>query len=76
MKWRCSGLATGLQFAPVSGDGLAGAMRKAAALFAHKTLWRKLQTNGMKTDVCWTQPGAATPHLYREIAPVAAEVAA
>jgi starch synthase len=72
-----SGCATGLQFASVSLDGLAGAMRRTAALFAQKTIWRKLQTNGMKTDVSWTHPGRRYAHIYREIAPVAAaEVAA
>ena len=66
-----SGCATGLQFAPVVAGELAGAMRKTAALYARKAAWRKLQTNGMKTDVSWTHPARRYAEIYREIAPVA-----
>jgi starch synthase len=60
--------ATGLQFSPVSADALAGALRKCNALFADKPLWKKLQSNGMKTDVSWTQPARHYAHIFREIA--------
>lgn len=60
--------ATGLQFAPVTADALAAALRKAAGLFAQKPVWRKIQLNGMKTDVSWTQPAKTYANLYRSLA--------
>ncbi|WP_374544863.1 glycogen synthase GlgA [Rhodoblastus sp.] len=61
--------ATGLQFAPVAADALAGALRRCAALHAQKSLWKKLQTNGLKTDVSWANPARHYAQIYREIAP-------
>jgi starch synthase len=68
--------ATGLQFAPVSAEALAGALRKCAALHARKTVWKKLQSNGMKTDVSWTQPARHYAQIFRDIAPAAPGAAA
>jgi starch synthase len=71
-----SNCATGLQFAPVSAEALAGALRKAAALYARKPVWRKLQANGLKTDVSWTHPARRYADIYRAIAPASVEAAA
>jgi starch synthase len=60
--------ATGLHFSPVTAEALAAALRKAAALFKDKILWRKLQLNGMKTDVSWAQPAKTYANLYRTLA--------
>jgi starch synthase len=71
-----SGCASGIQFSPVSVEGLSAALRRAAALFTQKNLWRKLQTNGMKTDVSWTHPARRYAAIYRDIAAQPAETAA
>jgi starch synthase len=63
-----AGCATGLQFAPVSADALAASLRKATELFADKPLWRKIQLNGMKTDVSWSHPAKAYAQLFRSLA--------
>jgi starch synthase len=60
--------ATGVHFSPVTAEALAAALRKAAAMFKDKTLWRKIQLNGMKTDVSWTQPARTYANLYRTLA--------
>jgi starch synthase len=66
-----SGCATGLQFAPVSAEALASALRKCDALHAQKALWKKIQANGMKTDVSWTHPAKRYAQIYRDAAPQA-----
>ncbi len=60
--------ATGLHFSPVTAEALASALRKAAHLFKDKSLWRKIQLNGMKTDVSWTQPAKTYANLFRSLA--------
>ena len=64
-----SGCATGIQFAPVAAEALAGALRRCSAFFAQKALWRRLQTNGLRTDVSWAHPACRYAQIYREIAP-------
>ena len=64
-----SGCGTGLQFAPVTSEALSGALRRGANLFRQKKLWKKLQTNGMKTDVSWTHPAKHYAEIYRALAP-------
>jgi starch synthase len=63
-----SGVATGLQFAPVTSDNLAGALRRAKILFHDKPLWRSMQANGMAADVSWRSRAHRYAALYREIA--------
>ncbi len=54
-----AGCATGLQFAPSTSEALSGALRRGADLFRQKKLWKKIQTNGMKTDVQLDPSGEA-----------------
>jgi starch synthase len=63
-----AGCATGLQFAPVSADALAAALRKAVGLFADPPLWRQIQLNGLKSDVSWTLPARTYANLFRNLA--------
>jgi len=65
-----AGCATGVQFSPVTSEALSGALRRGADLFRQKKLWKKLQTNGMKTDVSWTHPAKHYADIYRAISPV------
>lgn len=63
-----SGVATGVQFAPVSADMLAAAIRRTAALHRQPAAWQRLQANGMATDVSWRDPARRYAALFAEIA--------
>jgi starch synthase len=65
-----AGVATGFQFAPVTGDALARTILRARAVFKDKPAWQKMQTNGMATDVSWRHPAARYAALYREVADI------
>ena len=60
-----SGAATGVQFAPVTAPMLENALRRAADLYRDPHEWRRLQANGMATDVSWRQPAQHYAELYR-----------
>ncbi|MGC9269349.1 glycogen synthase GlgA [Acidiphilium sp.] len=60
-----AGVASGVQFAPVTADGLADGLRRAAALFASPPVWRAMQINAMTLDVSWAQPAKQYATLYR-----------
>jgi starch synthase len=60
--------ATGVQFEPVTAEDLAGALRRANALFHNRTVWRKMQANGMAVDVSWRHSAGQYADLYRRIA--------
>jgi len=59
-----AGVANGIQFGQ---GGLRAALRRAAALWAQKAVWRRMQQNGMAADVSWKRPAAQYAALYREI---------
>ncbi|WP_036284814.1 glycogen synthase GlgA [Methylocystis sp. ATCC 49242] len=61
-----AGVATGFQFSPPVADAFGAALRRAEHLFRDKETWRKLQINGMKTDVSWRHPARRYAELYRE----------
>jgi starch synthase len=61
------GKATGLQFGPVTVENLAGAIRRAAALFNDKPVWRSIQKKGMTVDVSWRNSARRYADLYRQI---------
>lgn len=61
-----AGVATGVQFSPPTAEALAIALRQAEHLFRDKDAWRRLQLNGMKTDVSWRHPARRYAALYRE----------
>jgi starch synthase len=60
-----AGVATGVQFAPVSAPMLESALRRVAALYAVRPTWRRLQANGMAADVSWRGPARQYAELYR-----------
>ena len=62
-----AGVATGLQFSPPTKDELIAAIQRAHNLFRDATAWRKLQINGMKTDVSWRNPARRYVELYKSI---------
>ncbi len=62
-----AGVATGVQFAPVATEMLEEAIRRAAALHRAPAEWRRMQRNGMATDVSWRDPARRYASLYREL---------
>jgi starch synthase len=62
-----AGVATGLQFAPVSGEMLEAAIVRAAVLWQDQEMWRRLQANGMAADVGWRGPARRYAALYRDL---------
>jgi starch synthase len=62
--------ATGFKFGPVTTENLAAALRRANALYRDKPAWKKIQGNGMSTDVSWRSRASQYAGLYREIAGV------
>jgi starch synthase len=58
---------TGFKFAPVTSENLAGALRKAGNTFHDKDAWRRLQHNGMSTDVSWRDRASQYAALYRDV---------
>ena len=61
------GAATGFKFGPGTDETLAGALRRASNSFHDKQVWRKLQLNGMSTDVSWRNRASHYAALYREV---------
>jgi len=62
-----AGVATGIQFSPVDGPRLVGALARAASLASDPKAWAKLQRNGMKSDVSWDHSAARYARLYRSL---------
>lgn len=63
-----AGVATGMQFAPVTQASLTVAIGRLATLWADKPAWAATQTNGMRTDVGWAASGQRYAALYRALA--------
>ena len=62
-----AGVATGVQFAPVTREALEGALLRTAALWRDRPAWRRMQANAMRTDVSWTHPARRYAALYKEL---------
>lgn len=62
-----AGVATGIQFAPVTADALGHAIRRTTAAFAEPKLWTRMQRQGMKADVSWDRSAARYADLYRAL---------
>lgn len=62
------GTATGVQFSPVNAPMLESALRRTINLYREPAVWRRLQANGMASDVSWREPAKAYARLYRELA--------
>jgi starch synthase len=59
--------ATGLLFCPVTREALAAALHRTAELWAQPGQWKRLQGNGMRTDVSWARPAKQYAGLYAEL---------
>ncbi len=60
-----AGVATGVQFAPVTPDGLRAALARTVDLWTRPDEWARLQANAMRQDVGWTEPAKRYAALYR-----------
>jgi starch synthase len=63
-----AGVATGVQFSPVSAEMLDRALRRTVGLYHQAAVWRTLQKNGMAADVSWRGPARQYAALYRGLA--------
>ncbi|NAZ36060.1 glycogen synthase GlgA [Rubellimicrobium sp. CFH 75288] len=64
------GVATGLQFHPVTADALHGALSRLCDLWHDRDVWLRMQRNAMAQPVGWAPSAKAYARLYRDIAPV------
>jgi starch synthase len=62
-----AGVATGIQFSPVDGVSLQGALVRASRLFADKAAWQSMQLRGMQSDVSWERSGRTYAELYTSL---------
>jgi starch synthase len=63
-----AGVATGVQFAPPTGEELVSALERAGALYKDQAAVRRARLNGMRADVSWRAPAKRYAALYGEIA--------
>ncbi|MDJ1006899.1 MAG: glycogen synthase GlgA [Paracoccaceae bacterium] len=63
-----AGVATGLQFGPVTAHALATALLRLIALHRDPTTWARMQKNAMATEVGWDASAPAYAALYDEVA--------
>ncbi len=62
-----AGVATGLQFHPVTSHALAGALIEAVALYRQPGTWAMLQKNGMRQEVGWEASAPDYAALYEKM---------
>jgi starch synthase len=62
-----AGVASGIQFSPVTLEALEHALQRTAMLYTDKVAWASLQLAGMKADVSWTRSAARYADLYRSL---------
>ena len=62
-----AGVASGIQFAPVTQEALEHALQRTTALYADKNAWTSMQLAGMKADVSWTRSAARYADLYSSL---------
>ncbi|MEM6760285.1 MAG: glycogen synthase GlgA [Pseudomonadota bacterium] len=62
-----SRVATGVQFHPITADGLSNAFTRLCDLYAQPKVWADLGKNAMKQPVGWDSSAAAYSALYRQV---------
>ncbi len=62
---RLAGVATGVQFAPVTPQALRGAIARIADLWRLKDEWAAMQQRAMRSDVSWAEPAKLYAALYQ-----------
>jgi starch synthase len=62
-----AGVATGIQFSPVTGDALADALLRLRRLWRDKAAWARVQRNAMASEVSWRAPAERYARLYASL---------
>lgn len=62
-----AGVATGIQFHPVTADALSDALIQLCDLFADKATWLKMQRNAMRHPVGWAASAKGYSDLYQSL---------
>ncbi len=62
-----AGVATGIQFAAATADGVREGVQRAVDLINRPEEWRRLQTNGMRADVGWMSSALEYAALYEKL---------
>lgn len=62
------GVATGVQFSPVTAGALRGALARLCALFADRPVWDRMVANAMAQPVGWDRSARAYAALYERLA--------
>ena len=65
---RRAGVATGIQFSPITAAALGDALGLLLELYADGEAWAKMQKNAMRQDVGWDAAAAEYAALYQEVA--------
>jgi starch synthase len=60
-------VATGIQFSPVTLEGLNGALRRTFRLYADPKAWTAMQKAAMKSDVSWSSSARQYANLYQNL---------
>jgi starch synthase len=68
------GTATGIVFDEASPTALLDAIERALVLYRQRTLWQKVQKNGMSKDFSWETSGKSYIDLYDQALQDAAKV--
>jgi starch synthase len=63
-----AGVATGIQFHPVTVDALNGALVQLCTLFKDQDVWTRMQANAMAQPVGWQTSARAYAKLYHDVA--------
>ena len=63
-----AGVATGVQFGSVTPELLEAAILRTVELHHDPAAWRRMQANGMATDVSWRDPARRYAALFRSVA--------
>lgn len=63
------GVATGIQFHPITTESLRNALSKLCDLYADEKVWKQMQRNAQKQAVGWNTSAKAYAALYQDIKP-------
>ena len=58
---------TGFNFSPVAASEFGNVLRRVFNAWLDKQFWRRLQLNGMRTDVSWKRQAGQYARLYSEL---------
>lgn len=62
-----AGVATGVQFFPVTDVALLEAIRRSVALYHREKTWKRIQRRGMKSEVSWQASAKRYVQLYKNL---------